>query len=130
MARSLFTVGRVSRSGTAILAAITLPSDDGLLIASLDVIPSQRADPTRVVEFAIEVLIGATWETLSMGLWRGDPLHSGLTPTEEFPMVSGGFDLRGAQARWRFTIPTGSVNVGGSIEYFTYAELAAQRDVR
>jgi hypothetical protein len=127
MPQSLFDVARASRSGAEVLTSVTLPAEDGVIVTSLDVNPSQRGDPTRVVEFSVEVLIGGTWETLAQGRWQGDPLHVDLTPTEEFPMVAGGFDLRGAQARWRFTIPSGSVNVGGSIEHFTLADIDAQQ---
>lgn len=128
MPRSLFLVGRSSRTGIETTSSFVLPADDGVIVASLDIVASQMTDPARRVHFAVQVeLTPGAWETISAGQWQGNP--SGLTPTEEVPMVGGGLDFRGKAARWVLEIPQGSppVNVGGRIEWFGYGELQQAR---
>lgn len=124
MARStLYNFGRANRpAGTIITPTFTIPSEEGVLRGTLDVLPNQRTDPGRVIDFYFEVQFEANgpWGQMSHGRWRGNP-DSTTMPTEEFASVGGGLDLRGLTARWR-VVTTTSINFGGTIEWLDYAE--------
>jgi hypothetical protein len=131
MARStLYNFGRAQRSGTVTSPTFALPATDGILRSTLDVLPNQRDQPSRVVEFYFEVQLtdGAAFQVVSAGRWQGNP-DTVTMPTEEFPVMSGGLDLRNRPARWRAVVPSGTVNFGGTVEWLDYAE-AEQRAQR